>query len=551
MLSIQLLGDQDIVADGESVLPRLGRRSVELIAYLVVHSGSPQPRQKVASLFWPDSSDAQALTNLRRELHLVRSVLDGNNVLSADARTLKWSPHETDECDVTAFLTLVNDAREWQENDDPVEFGRSAAQAFDRYDGPFMPDVYEDWVLEVRERLQRTCVNLLDDVILARERDDIGSALELAKRRLELEPLEEVGYQTLMRLQTRAGDRAAAMRTYHRCVSTLDRELGVAPDPATTVLYEQMSSRAPAGNGDASPPSGRSIRPVLVGREHELDGLTQRWDKAAEGSGGLHLVSGEAGVGKSRLLEEFTAGVERSGVTVVWARCIPREGQNALAPVTQWLTSPAIRSRWERLDPRWRVEVQRLLSPTRVTAPGHPHSAMVDAWRRPAFSEGLARGLIDLDKPTILVLDDLHWCDVETSTWLPTLFDLARDAPMLVLAAARADELDDHPYLVSMIARLRTAGLMSDTALGSLPTHHTASLASSVLGARLNQDEVDQWQQATGGSPLFVVEIARVGEHAPTDIAFLGSCREFIRSWKDGSASPHRRRSRLLLWPPA
>jgi DNA-binding SARP family transcriptional activator/tetratricopeptide (TPR) repeat protein len=523
MLSIQLLGDQDLTSDGRSIWPRLGRRSVELIAYLVVHPDSPQPRHHVASRFWPDSSDAQALTNLRRELHQVRSILGPtNDVVTADARAIAWSPRDDDECDVTSFRCYVEQARVAQLDGDVNGLRQAAEAAVAAYRGPFMPGTYEDWVLEVREQLHRGCLRLLDELISVHENDDIGAALEFAGRRLELEPLEEVGYQGLMRLQSRAGDRAAALRTYHRCVSILDRELGVAPDPVTTSLYQDMCSATPGRDAAIATLAVRASRPHFVGRELELDELTQRWSKTGRRAQGLHLVTGEAGVGKSRLIDEFASGVERSGAVVAWARCIPRDGQNALAPVAQWLSSPSLRRRSDRLDPRWRVEVDRLLPSTSGGATPPGHSAMVDAWQRPQFRRGLAKALIDPHQPTLLVLDDMHWCDVETLTWLPSFLEQAERAPMLILAAARSEEVDDHRELVSMVSQLRRDGLTSETALAPLPTQHTASLAHNILGFPLSDSEVDQWQQVTGGFPLFVVELARAREQSATDVLAAG-----------------------------
>ena len=75
MLRVSLLGEQAITGAGTGVRAR-SSRAVALVAFLAVHAGSPQPRQRIAGLFWPDSTDAQALTNLRRELHQLRQFLD-------------------------------------------------------------------------------------------------------------------------------------------------------------------------------------------------------------------------------------------------------------------------------------------------------------------------------------------------------------------------------------------------------------------------------------------------------------------------------------------
>ena len=78
-------------------------------------------------------------------------------------------------------------------------------------------------------------------------------AIGRARRRIDLEPLEEVGYRTLLQLQALSGDRAAALQTYHRCTSVLERELGVAPDQATTAEYERLVSGQPPAMARVAP----------------------------------------------------------------------------------------------------------------------------------------------------------------------------------------------------------------------------------------------------------------------------------------------------------
>ena len=103
MLEVSLLGEQQVTdADGA---PRLrSSRTLALIAFLVVHAGSPQPRQRIAGVFWPDSTEEQALTNLRRELHHLRAVLDGDPSLVVTPKDLCWADAPTCTVDVRRFL---------------------------------------------------------------------------------------------------------------------------------------------------------------------------------------------------------------------------------------------------------------------------------------------------------------------------------------------------------------------------------------------------------------------------------------------------------------
>ena len=94
MLHVSLLGEQVITRDGTGVRAR-SWRAVELVAFLVAQAGSPQARQRIAGLLWLDSTEAQALTNLRRELHQMRQVLDAEPSLVVISRDLCWRDTET------------------------------------------------------------------------------------------------------------------------------------------------------------------------------------------------------------------------------------------------------------------------------------------------------------------------------------------------------------------------------------------------------------------------------------------------------------------------
>ena len=132
-----------------------------------------------------------------------------------------------------------------------------AARAVAQYKGDFLPGAYDDWLLEARAELERQCVELCDLLSQAQAATgDLAGAVQSARRRITLQPLEETGYRTLMRLQADLGDRAGALSTYHHCASVLERELGVTPDPATRQAVAGLLARsepAPAGGQRAKP----------------------------------------------------------------------------------------------------------------------------------------------------------------------------------------------------------------------------------------------------------------------------------------------------------
>ena len=230
MLDVHLLSEQRISGGPRAEDRSLSSRSLDLLAYLVLHAGTSQTRQHLAFVFWPDSSEAQARTNLRRELHHLRGVLGDEPSLVVESNALTWCDRPTCRVDVRVFEHECQEASRSKAAGDVEAFLLHAGAAIAQYRGDLMPGSYEDWVLEHRRPLLRKCVELCDDVVaLLDNSGQQSSALDFAYRRVELQPLEEVGYRALMELQFARGDRAAAVSTFHRCADVLERELGVNP----------------------------------------------------------------------------------------------------------------------------------------------------------------------------------------------------------------------------------------------------------------------------------------------------------------------------------
>jgi DNA-binding SARP family transcriptional activator len=512
MLEISLLGGVAVRGRGTPAAPR----AIGLLTFLALNADAPQSRSHLAGTFWPDSTDAQARTNLRRELHQLRNILDDDTCLVAEANTLAWRDVEGYRVDVRVFLgegAAALDAAERGELEDLVRHGTAAVDA---YRGPLLPGWYDDWVLAARETLQQQCLDVCDRVVAAVARaGDPARGLALARRRIQLAPLEEPGYRQLMDLQAASGDRAGAMTTYHRCASVLEQELGMSPSKATVETMEAV-----IGSHDAligAPRSARGgaeraavVRPSLIGRHLELEALMTRWEQVLAGQPGLVLVTGEAGVGKSRLVTEFSMVVARQGGVVASARCFGSSGRIALAPVADWLRSPQLRAAETALEPVWQAEVERLVprgSP--VATSSDASHAKVDAWQRLRFFEGLARGVLVADRPTMLVIDDLQWCDNDTMLWIVFLLGLTTDAPLVVVATARDDELADNTAVLASIRSLRSTGRVTDLTLRPFSSTETADVAGQMLGRPLAADDLSLLQSATGGYPLYVVEAMR------------------------------------------
>ena len=513
-LHLRLLGDFSLLYNDQQVTNLNTTRLRSLLAYLVLHRDVPQQRQHLAFLFWPDTTEAQARNNLRQLLHQLRLAFPPvEQFLSADTHMLHWHPVTPFHLDVAEFeqaLTLA-DAATRQHNQHILQV--ALEQADNLYRGDLLPDCYDEWILPERERLRQRHRQALEHLLhLFEAQGDTVAAIRSAQRLIALDPLSEDLYRRLMRLFALNNDRASALHVYHTCVTTLQRELGVEPDPATREVYERLLQQEAPVIQPIVHQSLPAAAPTLIGRAREWERLHAAWQAALDGEPHFVLVTGEAGVGKSRLVEEFLLWVSQQGAVTAKTRSYAAEGQLSLAPVTEWLRSEGLRAPLRQLDKVWLTEVMRLLPELLEERPElPPYSPVAEYGQRQRFFEALARAILMAPQPLLLVLDDLQWCDQETLAWLHFLLRFDPTARLLVIGCARAEELPPQHPLQTLLLHLRNTMPVTEIPLEPLDAAETAKLASQVAKRELDVDSVMHLYHETEGYPLFVVEMIRAG----------------------------------------
>ena len=517
-IRVNLLGGVE-VSGAVSGQFRSSPRSLSLLAYLVSHPESPQPRAHLAALLWPDSEEAQARTNLRRELHNLRVMLGDNECLQVDGSTLCWRRGSDCAVDVHDFLNACECAVAALASGERSSIEEHGGRVLALYQGSFLPGCDDDWALAVRQELKQTCVDLCDSVAgYWMSSGDPTTAAIFARRRILLDPLDEQGYRTLMQAQRMAGDPPGAMRTYHQCASALERELEVGPSLDTQAELDAVLSdldRAPGDTGVvAIDKPAWSLASGMVGRQAELDRLMSAWRGAQAGCRFL-VVVGEAGVGKSRLVAEVAATVRRQGAVVATTRCFAATSAVPLAPVADWLRTPLLRMATRRLDPVWRAEVDRLIPEGESDAdPRTGARAKVDAWQRFRFFEGLVRAFLAVDRPILLTIDNLQWCDKATMSWLSLLMASRGSAPLLLIATARDEEFAGSVF-APVLERMRAAGQTEFITLNNLSAQAAAVLAEETLGHAVSEQDLNLLMSATSGNPFFLLEALRTSSATP------------------------------------
>ncbi len=543
LLHIQLLGDFHLAYDDRPLNTVNQARVQSLLAYLLLRRHAPQARHHLAFTFWPDDDETNARNNLRKMLHQLRHALpDDAQFLATDANSVQWLPSTPWRLDVAEFEAAIVHAKGLAHGPDLEATCQALQMALDLYKGDLLPSCYDDWIGPERERLRQAAAKVCQHLIYLREeRREYPAALDIARRLLQLDPLNEAPYASLMRLHALNNDRVAALRVYHDCVTILQRELEVEPGEEVQAAYKSLLH---LGSGLAAaapqPPALASAIP-LIGRQGEWARVRDIWQQSARGQPSFVLITGEAGIGKTRLAEELLTWAVRQGVTGARTRAYEAEGRLSYAPIIEWLRSPALAPALARLEKIWLGEIARLLPELHALHSDLPAAApLTEHWQRQRFFEALARGVLAIQTPLLLLIDDLQWCDQETLEWLRFLLRFDPKARLLVVGTARSEELNASPALLALTRALQGAGQLHEIALAPLDAAEVANLAGRIGQRELDVTETMHLFRETEGVPLFVVEMMRAGLHAET---------KQPEPWREFSPAAQRAHSPFVLPP--
>ncbi len=521
-LYIHLLGDFKLFYGDKPIDTLQQARLKSIFAYFLLHRGTPIPRQRLAFLYWPDATEKHAQNNLRKALFNLRTVLpDADTFLSADQKVIVWQSEAPITLDLAAFEDALQQAAQQVKSKEPSSAIQWWEKAATLYQGPFLPDCYEDWVLQERERLHQQCIDGLMQLIFWLEKErEYQKAILYAHQLLRLDPLHEATYSQLMRLYAVIGNRADALRLYHECVTVLQRELEVEPGDELQHLYQQLLKLEQKKENSPTPNERQSRAERMIGRHSEWDRLQKNWRTVRQGKPRVVLLAGEAGIGKSRLAEEFFLWLTHQGIHAARTRCYAAEGPLAYSPIIDCLRAEPLHKSLKQLSLLRLGELARLMPELLIEHPTLlPPEPLLDQWQRQRFFEALASALLAAGQPLLFLLDDLHWCDQETLEWLHFLFRFAPKAQLLVIGTMRLGEIGyDHPLML-LLHHLRSSDDLDEILLSPLSSEDTSALAAQIVGHSLDGPQAAAIFKESEGNPLFIVETMRatIGDGIKSD----------------------------------
>lgn len=509
-----MFGAFDLRLDGAQLPAIESARARSLLGYLLLHADSPHLRQRLAFLLWPDSTEGQARTNLRNLLHTVRRASpEIAQILDVGPSTLQLRRDVSCWIDVAVFVAVLKEA-------DAAEAGSDSTisalrTAVELYAGDLLEDCYDEWLVEPREHLRARHLAAMHRLAEAlAQRGEYAEAIRVGRELMRADPLNEEICRLLMSVHGAAGDRAGAVRLYHECAAMLQRELSVEPSPTTRNAYAELTRAEQPGidAGGANRPRGAS----LVGRDAEWEQLKACWHRAEAGRSQLVVVTGEAGVGKTRLVEELSAWCVHRGAAVAEARAYPTEGDLGYGTVISWLRTPGLADQLRRSDAS-RSELGWLLPELGLPGDVIPGPADAAELRRRLF-DAAASALTSAGRPTLLIADDAQWSDQQSLQLMHYLLRAKAQTPLLVVATVRREEIDDDHPLAELVGALQVLDRITEIHLERLSRAATESLARELIGDQITAGHLARLYAETEGNPLFVVETIRAGPGvAPVD----------------------------------
>jgi DNA-binding SARP family transcriptional activator/tetratricopeptide (TPR) repeat protein len=531
---IQLCGRLSVEIDGAQLADTLrGKQVPLLLAYLLLNRARPVGREELIGALWPNHAPVSQDAALRTLLSRLRSGLGSDALIGRDELALNLPAPVW--IDLEAAGLEIERARAALERGDPRGAWALAQVPLNIARRGLLPGSQATWLEPWRRELEDIRLQALEVIGRAGLKlggTQLASAERAARTVLDAEPYRESGYVLLMEALEAQGNIPDALRVFEQLRTLLRDELGTMPSPDTVALHDRLlrPSARPAEGRDQPETTGSPIAlpaeltmqadAPLVGRRHELEELRKLWQRACNPGGSareagrrLVLLTGDPGIGKSRLVAELASNAHEGGAFVLAGRS-PEEALvpyqpfiEALRQYVQGVPYPMLRASTREYG----AELSRLIPDLRRRVPELAPAANDELeTERYRLFEAVVGLLAEISRtaPVLLVLDDLHWADRPTLLLLRHLARTINPARLLILGAYRATETHADGF-IDTLAALRHDGLVLSLPVGGLAEDETAELVRVHTGVVPTKAFSRALQSQTEGNPFFIGEIVR------------------------------------------
>ena len=526
-LRIHLLGAFELWLDGQLVPQSAwpGRKACRLFKILVTHRHRVVSSDELIEWLWPNLTPESARNSLWVAVSRLRHLLEpglttrgGSTFILTESPGYRFDPAGRCEIDVDAFQDHVRAGQAHQREGQWTEAVDAYLAAQALYRGDYLSqDAYEDWAIPARERLRETFLEAESSLATCHlTLGRYGESLAHARQVLDHDPCRESAWRLVMEAHYRAGEQDRALQAFERCRAVLAHELGVDPLPETSALHERILRVPPSllKLSSVPLPAAISLHLPFVGRDREWALLADLLRRAMDGQGRIVLVSGEPGIGKTRLLEELAGLATARGAHVLVGQCYELEQNAAYAPIVEALRGllPLLSASPPACPPGQLAAVAELLPELRALGldlpPCQPLPPDEERTRLLASLAQVVRRCADRE-PLVLVLDDLQWADPSTLQLVHYLGRRAGNQPLLLAGAYRSTGVDPAHPLATLRDQLARLGVLAELPLSAFQEEDVVLLLHILLSQDVGNALAQHLYDKTEGHPYFLAEVLR------------------------------------------
>jgi len=492
---VELFGGPALLKAGDAV--SLSPYQLALLTLVYGHEDEGLSRPRAIWLLWEESDDRSLRQRMRQLLHAIRKRA-GCDPIRVEGDRL-----------APALDDFRSDLKSYRKLLSAGELRQAASLHAEGFAAkvPTIPTrEYEDWLEAKRQELRRVLREAGAKGWDAHfPEGDWPAAREAAEALYALDPGNESVLRRVIEARAMTGSREAVEAAYAAFLEWLGGER--APARETLELVERVRGLTSTGwSEERSTPE----HIPLVGRGEALAKARESFNRVRHGSFEFVLVRGEAGIGKTRLLDELKQEAHVKGFRCLHARLVELEQRIPLNPLLDALTSPEVLEHIDALDEPWRAVIAAVLP---------AHASLEHVAEVPHIQESsLSRRLLDAfallfsslaeERPTLLFIDDLQWADATTLAVLQFVQRRWRAGPLGVVASIRP-ELVTFADEVGRYLKEPTDLNVTTIALDDLSEEDAIRLVRNVGGEELSQATCARLCALGGRNPFYIIELTK------------------------------------------
>jgi len=503
-------------------------KSKALFQILLIEPGRLVPTDQILEYLWPDLTPQKAQNNLWVTISQLRRVLEPDlQPRAKSAYILKigdgycFSPESDYWLDCDAFTTHLVAA---QSTNDSTSRTTAWDKARILYQGDYLEDEpYAEWTQTPRRQWRRRYTQLLENLAQTyAQNGHFRKTIALCHELLALDNTDEATYQLLMRCHVSLGERATALRVYDDALQTLQDEIGLEPMTETSELAHQIRImegewKFEANEWAISSPHSPILSP-FVGRAKEIAQINRLLNRADAGEGQTLFITGEPGIGKSRLVQETSIFAQRQGFVELIAKCYPVEQSMSYQPLIDLVCQLIERDdHWKKLSPVWLSELAVIVPElSEMASSGRtdsPLSDEPDENRQGRLFQAVFHLLANqaAEQKLLLVVEDIHWADPGTLQGLHYLSRHIQRVPITLVFTFRIESLSSDPDLVALHQSVQREDHVTSLSLARLSSADTSAFLEQTVDTAAHVGQLSGWlHQESEGNPFFLISLVQL-----------------------------------------